>query len=114
MRFNIAVSIFATTVVLLGCAVNGVADSVANSADSSGETLYTELGCVYCHGPAGREPVLSDYPKLAGQSSEYLVQQVLDIKSRARDNGYTGMMQPAVLNISDDDIAAIATYLAGQ
>lgn len=110
MRFNIGVSISAATALLMGCSLNGV----ANSADTNGETLYTDLGCVYCHGPAGREPVLPDYPKLAGQNREYLVQQVLDIKSRARDNGYTGMMQPAILNISDDDIAAIAAYLAGQ
>jgi cytochrome c553 len=42
------------------------------------------------------------------------VQQTNDIKGRARVNGYTGMMQPAVLNITDEQIAAIAAYLTAQ
>ena len=90
--------------------------SCAVWADESpdGETLYTERGCVYCHGPAGREPALPEYPKLAGQNAAYLTQQTQDIKSTSRDNGYTGMMQPAVVSISDEEIAAISAYLAAQ
>lgn len=80
--------------------------------DSDGRTLYTERGCVYCHGAEGREPALTEYPRLAGQNEQYLLQQMIDIRSTARDNGYTGMMQPAVVNISDEEFAAIAAYLA--
>ncbi len=86
--------------------------SVAEETKMDGETLYTERGCVYCHGPAGKEPPLPEYPILAGQNEAYLLQQMQDIKSTARDNGYTGMMQPAVINISDEEFAAIAAYLA--
>ena len=93
---------------LVGIALEGAADG----AEMDGETQYTERGCVYCHGPAGKEPVLTEYPKLAGQNKEYLLQQMLDIKSMARDNGYTGMMQPAILSISDEEFAVIAAYLA--
>ncbi len=97
-------------VLLLSIAMTSV------SADEApdGEALYTERGCVYCHGPAGREPALSLYPKLAGQNEAYLAQQTKDIRGLARDNGYTGMMQPAVVTITDEEIAAISAYLAGQ
>ena len=61
--------------------------SLAQDEALDGEALYTERGCIYCHGPAGREPALPDYPKLDGQNEDYLVQQMKDIKSRARDNG---------------------------
>ncbi|MDH3531601.1 MAG: c-type cytochrome [Gammaproteobacteria bacterium] len=88
--------------------------SLAEEHDLDGATLYTERGCVYCHGPAGKEPALPDYPKLDGQNKEYLILQMQDIKSRARDNGYTGMMQPAVLSVSDEEFAAIAEFLAEQ
>ena len=88
--------------------------SLAQDEALDGEALYTERGCIYCHGPAGREPALPDYPKLDGQNEDYLVQQMKDIKSRARDNGYVGMMQPAVLSVSDEEFAAIAAYLAAQ
>lgn len=84
----------------------------ADESEMDGATLYTERGCVYCHGPSGKEPVLDEYPKLAGQNKEYLLQQILDIKSTARKNGYTGMMQPAILAVSDEDFAAIVAYLA--
>ena len=87
-------------------------DCAADDSKLDGSLLYTERGCVYCHGPAGKEPVLTEYPKLAGQNKEYLLQQILDIKSTARKNGYTGMMQPAILSISDEEFAAISAYLA--
>lgn len=87
-------------------------DSTADDAQIDGAMLYIERGCVYCHGPEGKEPVLTEYPKLAGQNKEYLLQQILDIKSTARKNGYTGMMQPAILTITDEEFAAIAAYLA--
>ena len=67
---------------------------------------------MYCHGPEARDPALTEYPKLAGQNEQYLLQQMLDIRSTDRRNGYTGMMQPAVVNISDEEFAAIAAYLA--
>ena len=101
---------FALPLLLLGLAMSGVAEE--DGLD--GKTLYTERGCVYCHGPAGKEPALPDYPKLDGQNKEYLILQMQDIKSRARDNGYTGMMQPAVLSVSDEEFAAIAEFLAEQ
>ncbi len=101
-------SIRTLTLLLAGIALNCAADD----AEMDGETQYTERGCVYCHGPAGKEPVLTEYPKLAGQNKEYLLPQMLDIKSTARDNGYTGMMQPAILNISEEEFALIAAYLA--
>ena len=90
--------------------------ALGSGADDAldGEQLYGELGCVYCHGAAGREPALPEYPKLAGQNAAYLTQQTQDIKSTARDNGYTGMMQPAVASITDAEIAAISAYLAAQ
>ncbi|MDX1500176.1 MAG: c-type cytochrome [Woeseiaceae bacterium] len=97
-----------------GIAAAGFAGAADEVQARDGETLYTELGCVYCHGPAGREPALDEYPKLAGQTEAYLVQQSKDIRDRARDNGYTGMMQPAVVNVTDAELAAVARYLAGQ
>ena len=97
---------------LAGVALTCAADETETDAEMDGATLYTERGCVYCHGPAGKEPVLTEYPKLAGQNKEYLLQQMLDIKSTARKNGYTGMMQPAILSISDEEFAVIAAYLA--
>ena len=97
------------TLILAAVSSTGLADDALD-----GEALYSERGCIYCHGAAGREPALDEYPRLAGQNEAYLVQQTMDIRSRARDHGYTGMMQPAVQSITDEEIAAISAWLAAQ
>lgn len=101
----------AAAVVLLASSL-GTAMQAFAADHLDGEALYRERGCVYCHGAKGEDPALSEYPKLAGQNEQYLLQQMIDIKTTARKNGYTGMMQPAVANISDEEFAAIAAYLA--
>ena len=88
-----------------------MASSTAFAAD--GAALYTAKGCVACHGADAKTPIMPAYPKIAGQSKEYTLQQLKDIKSGARNNGQTAAMKGIVAGISDDDLAAIAEYLSG-
>ena len=83
----------------------------AGAAAADGKKLYTEKACAACHGPTGNEPILPTYPKIAGQNREYLIRQMNDIKSGARDNGASVSMRGLLTNLSDDDIVAIAEYL---
>lgn len=78
-----------------------------------GAALYTSKGCVACHGADANTPIMPTYPKLAGQSAEYVLAQMKDIKSGARSNGQSAAMKGIVAAISDDDLGKIATYLAG-
>lgn len=84
--------------------------SAANAAD--GSALYNQRGCVACHGVEGNQPINPNFPKLAGQNKGYLVQQINDIKSGARDNGLTAQMKGIVQAVSDEEIDAIADYLS--
>lgn len=90
------------------------AEESQSASTTDGASLYSEKGCAACHGATGREPVVPNYPKLAGQSSTYLAQQIRDIKSGARDSGQAAIMRGAVLNVSDDEIDAISEFLAAQ
>jgi len=83
-----------------------------NAAGADGEALYAEKLCASCHGPTGNEPILSTYPKIAGQNKEYLIRQMNDIKSGDRDNGASTAMRGLVANLGDDEIVAIAEYLS--
>ena len=83
-----------------------------SAAAADGKTLYTENACGACHGPTGNEPIMPTYPKVAGQNREYLIRQMNDIKSGARNNGASVAMRALVANLDDDDIAAIAEYLS--
>lgn len=84
------------------------------AAAQDGQALYTSKGCVACHGTAGKEPIMPNYPKLAGQNSAYLLEQVKDIKSGARSSGQAAVMKPMVANVTDDELKAIADYLSKQ
>lgn len=86
--------------------------SIQGAAAADGEALFEEKGCISCHGPEGAEPTASNYPKLKGQNKEYLIQQIKDIKSGARDNGQTVLMKPIVQGLSDAEIEAVADYLS--
>ncbi len=95
---------FLTTILLLTVSAGAVV--------ADGKKLYTENACAACHGPTGNEPIIPTYPKIAGQNREYLIRQMNDIKSGARDNGASPAMGALVANLSDDDVVAIAEYLS--
>ena len=66
--------------------------------------------CAACHGVDGNSP-LSANPSLAGQHPEYLLKQLTEFKSGARNNPVmTGM----VANLSVDDLRNLAAHYAAQ
>jgi cytochrome c553 len=67
------------------------------------------VGCTGCH--QGQYQGEGTQPRLAGQSKDYMRQTMLDFRTRARGNnpGMTDLM----LATSEEDIAALAQYMAG-
>jgi cytochrome c553 len=63
--------------------------------------------CLGCHGAKAQGN--GQFPRLAGQHSEYLVQQLKAFKQGSRT---AGPMQAITANLSDDDIKALAAYFA--
>lgn len=84
----------------------------AQADDAASAKLYTEKACLSCHGEAGAKPIMEAYPKLAGQSAAYMVQQMKDIRDGKRTNGLSATMMGIMAGMSDDDIGKIASYLA--
>jgi len=81
-------------------------------AAPDGAKLYQEKTCVACHGPKGDKPLMPNYPKIAGQNAAYIEQQMKDIKSGARSNGQTAAMKGVMHLVSDEEIKALADYVA--
>jgi len=96
---------------LLATSLVVMMSSTAFAAD--GKDLYTAKGCTACHGADAKSPIMPQYPKIAGQGKEYLVQQMTDIKSGARNNGQTAVMKGVIASVSEDEIKALAEYLSG-
>ncbi len=68
--------------------------------------------CTICHGPNLKG--LGNMPGIVGRSPSYMMRQLYDLKSGARAGPYSSMMKPVVAELSVDDMAQIAAYLATQ
>ena len=66
--------------------------------------------CAACHGADGNSAA-ADFPKLAGQHSDYLVKALKDYKSGARKNA---IMAPQVANLTQRDFEDIAAFYSSQ
>jgi len=95
--------------VLLVSAASGLS---APAFALDGSELYVKKTCVACHGKDANTPILPIYPKLAGQNPDYAYNQMLDIKSGARANGQTAAMKGIMHLVSDEELRAIADWLA--
>jgi cytochrome c len=85
----------------------------ATAQDLDGATLYATKTCLACHGPDARTPLLPEYPKLAGQNPAYMLQQMKDIKSGARNNGNTPAMAGIMHLVNEAEMQVLADYIAG-
>jgi len=83
------------------------------AAALDGAELYKTKTCVACHGKDANTPLMPEYPKLAGQNAEYAFNQMKDIKTGARTNGQTAAMKGVMHLVSDEELKAIADWLAG-
>jgi cytochrome c553 len=97
----------------------GVADS---ALVQRGEALYrggdkslNVPACMACHGPDGRGNPGSGYPQLGGQYGDYITAKLKDFhdqKSFGDDD--RGKIMPLIAkNLTDQDIAALASYVEG-
>ena len=68
--------------------------------------------CAACHGPAGAG-IPAQYPRIAGQFTEYLEAQLKSFREGARSNDANKMMRMIALKMTDAEIKAVADYTAG-
>ena len=66
--------------------------------------------CAACHGPDGNSAT-ADFPKLAGQHSDYLVKALKDYKTGKRKNP---IMAPQAAPLSQRDMEDLAAYFSQQ
>jgi cytochrome c553 len=66
--------------------------------------------CAACHGPDGNSPS-AEFPRLAGQHYDYLVQALKAYKSGERKNP---IMAPQAANLTPRDIDELAAYFSSQ
>lgn len=84
------------------------------AVSSGGDAALASAGeaksamCLGCHGAKAQGN--GQFPRLAGQQSEYLLAQLKAFKEGSRKNG---MMQVIVANLSEEDMQQLAAYFSG-
>ncbi len=68
--------------------------------------------CTSCHGPNGAG-VPAQFPRVAGQFPEYVIAQLQAFRLGERANDPNGMMRTIAAKLSDNEIKAVAEYIAG-
>ncbi|SMP62081.1 c-type cytochrome [Noviherbaspirillum suwonense] len=75
----------------------------------AGAAKASETLCAMCH--LGELKGQNEIPRLAGQQPDYVIKQLKDFRERNRTND-AGNMTSVSKNLSDDDIANLAHYIA--
>ena len=84
------------------------------AAGARGKTIYMDgisaagvPACASCHG--ANAAGTADFPRLAGQTAQYLIKQLRAFHSNLRD---VAVMHSVTTSLSPDNITDVATYLA--
>ncbi|MCG6887307.1 MAG: cytochrome c4 [Proteobacteria bacterium] len=78
-----------------------------------GNKVTGVAACMACHGPAGAGNPAARFPMLSGQNADYTVKQLKAFRSADRSNDAGKMMQNIAGNMTDKEIAAVASYMQG-
>jgi cytochrome c553 len=68
--------------------------------------------CQACHGPTGAGTAGIGYPMLGGQYAEYTLAQLKAFKDGSRTNDDKELMRSIVAKMSEEDMVAVAIYIA--
>lgn len=88
--------------------------STETASVAKGQELHNTKGCAGCHGPNGIS-MMPNAPRLAGQYSGFLKQQMKDYQDADKAIPPTAMaMRGMLAGLGDDDLAALADFYASQ
>lgn len=99
-----------SAVALACCSLAAQAASPLVQGDAAAGKQLAASTCAACHGADGNS-VAPTFPRLAGQSPVYIVQQLKAYKSGARSNP---IMQPQAAGLSEKDMRNVAAWYASQ
>jgi len=94
----------------LGAFADGAAKKDPFTGGDAAAGATKSAACAACHGPTGNS-AMPEWPKLAGQGSRFLYEQLKAFKTGARPNP---IMQGQVAALSDQDLRDLAAHYTLQ
>jgi cytochrome c553 len=99
-----------TVIAVLAAALVGLIPNLLLAKGDAAAGQAKSALCGSCHGVDGNS-LMAMNPKLAGQSARYMVKQLQEFKSGARESA---IMASMVLSLSDQDMEDIAAWYSSQ
>ena len=99
-----------TVIAVLAAALVGLIPNLLLAEGDAAAGQAKSALCGSCHGVDGNS-LMAMNPKLAGQSARYMVKQLQEFKSGARESA---IMSSMVLSLSDQDMEDIAAWYSSQ
>lgn len=70
--------------------------------------------CAGCHSPRGMGNEPAGYPRLSGQTAEYIEKQLKEYRDGERTSGQNAsIMADVAAKLTDEEIEAVASYVSG-
>lgn len=82
------------------------------AAENSDTAAQFAAECAQCHGRAARG--MASFPSLLGKSEEHLAERLHSYRERERVGPNSMLMFGPAADLSDEDIAALAAYIATE
>lgn len=85
-------------------------EDLAKALIAKGKALYSDSGCIECHGAEGLGDRSQEAPMIAGQHDWYIEMQLANFKSGERKNE---AMMPYLENLGPEEFEALGKYISG-
>ena len=95
-----------------GAAQNKELVALGQKLYRGGNSAVGVPACAACHGPNGAG-IPSQYPRVAGQFADYTAVQIKAFRSSERANDGNQTMRMIASRMTDQEVAAVAQYIAG-
>jgi cytochrome c553 len=90
----------------------GEGNDIGKKLYFGGDAAKGVTACIACHGVNGKGMQQASFPAIAGQSKDYLKQQLESFRNGSRNNDRNGIMRNIAIKLSDDDIKSLTEYMS--
>ena len=95
---------------------SGTENEIGKRLFTKGDISRSIIACINCHGVHGKglTPKTSMFPVIGGQQRDYIRRQLVTFRSGDRSNSPNGIMNKITEHLTDNELEALAEYIAEQ
>jgi cytochrome c553 len=100
-----------TSAIVVGVALASWSVAAEAADVAAGQSRY-QVNCVNCHGAAGQG--MASFPAIQGRDAAYITERLETYRAREMVGPNSAIMMSLAADLSDDDIANLAAFIADR